>query len=92
MKCGKPLREKEQEFCADCAKHSLSFDQGRSLYLHTSMVQRAVYQFKFHNRRYYAEIFAEEMTQNLQGVDQAMGNRRNHPGSAASFKKTGKRI
>lgn len=64
MKCGKPLREKEQEFCADCAKHSLSFDQGRSLYLHTSMVQRAVYQFKFHNRRYYAEIFAEEMTQN----------------------------
>ncbi len=60
MKCGKPLREEEQEFCADCARHRLSFEQGRSLYLHTAMVQRAVYQFKFHNKRYYAKIFAKE--------------------------------
>ena len=61
MKCGKPLREEEREYCADCARHELAFDQGRSLYLHTALVQRAIYQFKFHNKRYYAEIFAREM-------------------------------
>lgn len=61
MKCGKPLREEEREYCADCARHDLAFDQGRSLYLHTAPVQRAIYQFKFHNKRYYAEIFAREM-------------------------------
>ena len=32
MKCGKPLREEEREYCADCARHELAFDQGRSLY------------------------------------------------------------
>ena len=61
MKCGKPLREEEREYCADCARHELAFDQGRSLYLHTALVQRAIYQFKFHNKRYYAEILAREM-------------------------------
>ena len=63
MKCGKPLMKKEQEYCRDCARHALEFDQGRSLWKHTGRVPHAIYQFKFHNRRYYAEIFAKELAE-----------------------------
>ncbi len=61
MKCGKPVAAWEQEYCRDCERRRLDFEQGRSLWLHVPPVTQAVYQFKFHNKRYYAEIFAREM-------------------------------
>lgn len=61
MKCGKPLKMEEQEYCYDCRRHEYAYDQGRSLWLHTGMVPGAIYRFKFHNKRYYAKIFAGEM-------------------------------
>ena len=61
MKCGKPVKDEEQEYCYDCRRHAYAYDQGRSLWRHVPPVTQAIYQFKFHNRRYYAEIFAEEM-------------------------------
>lgn len=63
MKCGKPVLMEEQEYCADCAKHELAFEQGRSLWVHAGSVTQAVYRFKFHNKRYYARIFAQEMAE-----------------------------
>ncbi|WP_251390843.1 ComF family protein [Mediterraneibacter agrestimuris] len=63
MKCGKPVPMEEQEYCTDCAKHKLAFEQGRSLWIHTGSVMQAVYRFKFHNKRYYAHIFAQEMAE-----------------------------
>lgn len=61
MKCGKPVNSEEQEFCRDCGKRNYAFEQGRSLWLHVPPVSKAIYQLKFHNKRYYAEIFAREM-------------------------------
>ena len=61
MKCGKPVAAWEQEHCRDCGRRRLDFEQGRSLWLHVPPVTQAVYQFKFHNKRYYTEIFAREM-------------------------------
>lgn len=61
MKCGKPVASEEQEYCEDCAKQELAFEQGRSVWLHRGNVPHAIYQFKFHNKRYYAETFAREM-------------------------------
>lgn len=61
MKCGKPVRSEEQEYCRDCESRDYAYDQGRSLWLHVSPVTQAIYQFKFHNKRYYADIFAKEM-------------------------------
>ena len=60
MKCGKPVAE-EREYCADCERHVLAFEQGRSLWVHKGIVSKAVYRFKFHNKRYYAGVFAGEM-------------------------------
>lgn len=61
MRCGKPVKEEEQEYCYDCRRHAYAYDQGKSLWLHIPPVSQAVYQFKFQNKRYYAEVFAEEM-------------------------------
>lgn len=61
MKCGKPVSKEEQEYCRDCGKRNYAFEQGKSLWLHVPPVSKAIYQFKFHNKRYYAEIFAKEM-------------------------------
>lgn len=67
MKCGKPVKGVEQEYCYDCERHEYAYEQGRSLWLHKGAVQRAVYQFKFYNKRYYAEVFAREMAQQYGG-------------------------
>ncbi len=61
MKCGKPVRSEEQEYCRDCMRRTYAYDQGRSLWLHVPPVTQAIYQFKFHNKRYYGTIFAREM-------------------------------
>ena len=59
-KCGKPIRYAEKEFCHDCAEHAFHYEQGKSIWLHKGPVRWSVYQFKYHNRRIFAEFYAEE--------------------------------
>lgn len=61
MKCGKPVETMEQEYCRDCVKQTHLFEQGRGLWLQKMPVSKGIYQFKFHNKRYYSNIFAEEI-------------------------------
>lgn len=61
MKCGKPVRFKEQELCFDCQKTQHSFDEGRALWLHRAPVNLSIYRFKFHNQRRFAIYYTEEM-------------------------------
>ncbi|MDD2979711.1 MAG: ComF family protein [Hespellia sp.] len=60
-RCGKPIRTQEAEFCLDCQRGRFCYDQGKSLYLHQSPVKEAVYQLKYHNKRIYGEMFAQEL-------------------------------
>ena len=73
MKCGKPVRYQEQEYCYDCMHTVHFYDRGFSIWLHKSLVKQSIYQFKYHNRRcygfYYGEIMADlykEMIQTMQ--------------------------
>ena len=61
MKCGKGMKQEEQEFCRDCQKKTWAYTRGRGLWLHTGDVERALYQFKFYNKRSYGEIFGKEL-------------------------------
>lgn len=61
MRCGKPLEKEEQEYCRDCSRQEVAYEQGRSVWVHREPVSRAIYKFKYKNRRYYGEIFAREM-------------------------------
>lgn len=61
MQCGKQIRSKEQEYCYDCMHTHHYYEQGLSLWNHKPPVNQSVYQFKYHNQRRYAKIYAQEI-------------------------------
>ncbi len=61
MRCGKPIRKEEQEYCYDCERTSHVYERGYALWVHRGGVQRAVYQFKYHNQRIYSQFFGREL-------------------------------
>lgn len=67
MHCGKQLEDETQEYCADCSKRKSALSQGYSVWLHRGMVPGAVYRFKYNNRRYCGDIFAEEIVRCFAG-------------------------
>lgn len=62
MRCGKPVRHKEREYCYDCAHTYHYYDRGAALWLHKEPVSTSIYQFKYHNQRRFGLYYAEEMT------------------------------
>jgi len=60
MKCGKPVRRLEQEYCHDCMHTQHYYDRGLSLWVHREPVSTSIYQFKFHNQRCFASYYADE--------------------------------
>lgn len=67
--CGKPLISDSREFCYDCTqknkkknkiKKSMSFEQGKSLFVYKGEIKHCIYRYKYMNRREYAAFFAGE--------------------------------
>lgn len=67
-KCGKPIRQKEAEFCYDCEREDLCYEQGRSLWLHKMPVSSSIYAFKYKNRRVYGEVYGREMAKTFRKI------------------------
>lgn len=65
MKCGKPVSNEWQEYCADCEHTHHYYEKGIALWLHKEAVKQSIYHFKFHNQRAFAKYYAEEMVRNL---------------------------
>ncbi len=61
LKCGKPVYSAETEYCMDCQKQSHVFTKGIALWSYDEQVRKAVYRFKYKNRREYAGYFGEEL-------------------------------
>lgn len=59
-RCGRPVSQREKEYCYDCGKGPHSFHQGKSLLLYQGAARKTMYRFKYANRREYAYFFAEE--------------------------------
>lgn len=49
-----------QEYCGDCKKANHSFNQVKALYRYAGPMKRAMYRFKYSNRRCFARIFARQ--------------------------------
>lgn len=62
MRCGKTLREEEKEYCHDCTTKEHDFDAGSAIWVHRPPVNHSIYQFKYHNQRAFAPIYAQELT------------------------------
>jgi len=61
MKCGKPIRRIEKEYCTDCAAIRHEFEEGRSLWVHKEIVCDAIYALKYKNLRINGDIFGKEL-------------------------------
>lgn len=61
MKCGKLLSDSGKEYCDDCMKRMPAFDLGRSLFLNDKALAQSIYDYKYRNRREYADFYAAEM-------------------------------
>lgn len=68
MKCGKPVRRNEQEYCRDCTGTTHHYDRGRALWLHKTPVNHSIYQFKYHNQRVFAKYYAQEMVRQFEKI------------------------
>lgn len=60
MRCGKPVRCEEQEYCYDCMHMEHQYDRGYGLWLHKEPVSTSIYQFKYRNQRRYGVCYAKE--------------------------------
>lgn len=61
MRCGKPIASEQEEYCTDCAKKKASFERGFAVFVYDDVMQQAVADFKYRNRKELADFFAEEM-------------------------------
>lgn len=61
MRCGKPVTEKETEYCSDCAHTYHYYDRGVSLWLHRKPVSTSIYRFKYQNQRVFGSCYAQEI-------------------------------
>lgn len=62
-RCGRPLRQEDEELCDDCQKHKHYFRQGRALYPYENRVRESIYAVKYQNKREYLEYFSQEMAE-----------------------------
>lgn len=59
-KCGKALKNSDEEYCFDCKMKKHNYDRGVSLYEYNSICD-SIYRLKYKNRSEYAEYFGTEM-------------------------------
>lgn len=60
-KCGKDIDRPEDEYCRDCQRFFHGFDKGAAVFAYNDLMRHSISMFKYHNRREYADFYAEEM-------------------------------
>lgn len=73
MKCGKPVDDEEQEYCSDCIRLPKHYKKGYPLFLYMAPVKEGLTAMKYHNRREYAQFYADEMLSKYRPQWEAVG-------------------
>lgn len=60
MKCGKSLKNEDDELCFDCKKHRHLYDQGIAVFEYTDGIKQSIYHYKYKGCREFAEWYGEE--------------------------------
>lgn len=61
LRCGKEIDDEETEYCMDCKDNLRTYNRGFPAINYESPVKESVARFKYGNRRYYADYFANEI-------------------------------
>lgn len=62
LRCGKPVRRAEREYCADCLSGGHHFDEGRAVFLYEKGLRLSVNRMKFLGRREYIPFYADRLS------------------------------
>lgn len=65
FRCGRPLTEKEREYCTSCQTHPAPFTAGRALCVYEGAVRESLHAVKYQNRREYLDVYARLMARRL---------------------------
>lgn len=68
MRCGKQLEDNEKEFCRDCARKKFVYKRGVAAFNYSDSMKKSMYDFKYGNRREYAEFYARTIYENFGNV------------------------
>ncbi len=63
MKCGKPIASEQEEYCADCGKRKFSYERGYAAFVYDDVMQQAVADYKYNNKKESAVFFAQELAE-----------------------------
>ena len=72
MKCGKPVGNADVEYCSDCKKLTHYYTENRAAYVYEGDIKKAMYRFKYMNRRDYGRAFAGDIRRELDGYFERM--------------------
>ena len=61
MCCGRPIVSEQEEFCNGCGQRKFSYARGFAVLAYDDVMQQAIADFKYRNRKQTAEFFAAEM-------------------------------
>ena len=61
VKCGKPLRRGQIEYCGDCKEREHAYFMGRAAYIYQGEIRASIYRMKYGGRREYAEFYGKQM-------------------------------
>lgn len=59
-KCSKPIENEEQEYCYDCTKKNYHYVKGYALWPYDKLMKKSISDYKYHNRKEYADFYVEE--------------------------------
>lgn len=65
FRCGKPVEDPQDEYCADCIQYRHVFEKGRGFLLYQGSVRDSIHRIKYQNKREYLEHYAKEMSREL---------------------------
>lgn len=68
MRCGKPLRREEREYCRDCQEKDHRFICGLAAFPYRGIMRGSVQRMKFKNRREYLDGYAWYMARQIRPV------------------------
>lgn len=61
MRCGKPLKDENAEFCYDCGRLKHVYDQGVAVFEYGDGIKQSIYRFKYKGCREFSKWYGKEM-------------------------------
>ena len=63
MRCGRELREEQQEYCPQCSRQPRSFERNFAEWEYDKWMKKSIADFKYNGRREYTEFYVQHMMQ-----------------------------